>query len=936
MKNAGIQAGFARLFFLALLALGLAGPWSSSAQARIDLVVEQPNDTATITIEKETFGGTASFDYSLAGFNTNESFSLDTNNANPVSSSTFTVPATGTEDYEVLEFNLPDGWFPSSPVAATCNRTFSTNLNQVENTLVVTLLDVSAGEDIVCKFNNEFQGPDDTATITIQKETFGGLASFDYTLTGPNTDESFSLDTNNGNPASSSTFTVPATGTEDYQVFEFNLPDGWFPSTPVTATCNRRNFSVNIDEVQNRVTVNINDVSDGENIVCTFNNELPSNPTIKITKLTNPENLNGRFPFRIVDILNNRNVVARDTIDTSQNNMATFTVDPGTYAILENVPDGWQLARKECKLDRRVVGQPTNDGVTNIALVAGDELTCTFVDRREKGQIVVSKTTIGGDDKFDFMVSGITFDGASFQLANGESEDFELVTGSYLIEEKNLPAGWTLRDINCGGAGERDGNKITVELDADESIRCTFTNFKEVDERMEDVAKLFINRRVNNLLNHDPDRTRVIRRLDQQSSAAGGAVGYSAGEGGAVLDGPTGSNASTLPGIGSNSSIIGKSQSGGLFAANSGTVVPEHGISPDASHLGHGYAGAGSTSNTGGYASGALPFGLSGDFLGGQPNGKFSLSLSQIRESAQARDARKIADAKAYGQGLGLNGNPYGVAYDAIATSLTPDRIDVWAEGHYSHYDDSTGGYNRDGNFGILYVGTDYALTDWLLLGVLAQFDWTDEDVKQNDLTGGVDGWGWMIGPYMGAKLSDHLYFNARAAGGSSENDISLTDDAAGFRKGSFDTDRWLATAELTGNWYHGAWRFTPSAQIAYGSEDQEAFRNSLGQRIGSNDATVGRLTWGPEIAYRHVMHDGTIVEPLISLEGIWNFDDGGLRLADGTPIGDDDVTGKVEGGLLVRMPSGVSWRAVGDYYGIGDGDLDSYGGQLWLSIPLN
>ena len=564
----------------------------------------------------------------------------------------------------------------------------------------------------------------------------------------------------------------------------------------------------------------------------------------------------------------------------------------------------------------------------------GDLWTCSFTNVVEPdGRVIVEKKTIGGDDNFNFMISGITFDGASFNLSNGESRDFELVAGTYLIEEKNLPTDWTLQNINCGGEGSRDGNKVTIDLDAGETIRCTFTNFKEGDDPMEDVVKVFINRRVNNLLTNGPDRTRIIRRLDEQRPLHK-PMKYAGEEGEAGT--ATNSIASTLPGIGSNSSIIGKSRSGGAFSGVAGSDLLEHDITPSSSHLGHGFAGSGSGSSSGGYASAPLPFGLSGDVSNGQPVGKFAMSLSQMRNSAQAKDAEKIANAKAYSEALGLGGDPYGVNYGAIPMGLTPNRLDIWAEGHYNHYDDSTGGINRDGDFGILYVGSDYALNDWLLVGALVQFDWTDEDVRQNDLVGGVDGWGWMVGPYMGAALSDHLYFSARAAWGQSENDINLTDNAAGFRKGSFDTDRWLATAELTGNWYHGPWRFTPSVELAYGSEDQEAFRNSLGQRIGSNDATVGQLSFGPEIGYRHVMPDGTIVEPLVSLEGIWNFDDGGLRLADGTPVGDDGLSGKVEGGVLVQMPSGVSWRAVGDYYGIGDGDFDAYGGQVWLSIPLN
>ena len=606
------------------------------------------------------------------------------------------------------------------------------------------------------------------------------------------------------------------------------------------------------------------------------------------------------------------------------------------YTITEQIPDDWALTDIQCNVDFERA-----DGTIAFILLPDANVVCTFTNEfeGEDGRIIVRKKTIGGDGKFDFELTDQSNDTTSFQLMNGQQEAFELPPGTYMVAETDLPEGWTLQNLDCGGVGERDGNKITLALQSEVTITCTFTNFLENDDPTDDVVKLFINRRVNNLLTHDPDRTRVIRRLDQQRPlhkpmkyAGDEGEAETGGSMSAIESGPAG-----LPGLGSNTSVFGKSQ-GGVFQSAKGTVLPEQDISPSSSHLGHGFAGAGSASGTssGGYASAALPFGLSGDFASGQPNGKFSLSLSQIQESAHGRDAKKISDAKAYGNALGIGGNPYGVAYDAIPMGLTPNRLDIWAEGHYSHYDDSTGGINRDGDFGILYVGSDYALNDWLLLGALVQFDWTDEDVRDQDLFGGVNGWGWMIGPYMGAKLSDHLYFSARAAWGQSENDITLTDNAAGFRTGDFDTDRWLATAELTGNWYHGPWRFTPSAQLAYGSEDQEAFRNSLNQQIGSNEATIGRLTFGPEIGYRHVMDDGTVVEPLVGIEGIWNFDDSGLRLSDGTPIGDDDFTGKVEGGVLVQMPSGISWRAVGDYYGIGDGDFDSYGGQVWLSVPLN
>jgi hypothetical protein len=71
---------------------------------------------------------------------------------------------------------------------------------------------------------------------------------------------------------------------------------------------------------------------------------------------------------------------------------------------------------------------------------------------------------------------------------------------------------------------------------------------------------------------------------------------------------------------------------------------------------------------------------------------------------------------------------------------------------------------------------------------------------------------------------------------GTSDNDISITDQAAGRRSGSFDTDRWLASANLTGNYYYNAWRFSPQIGIDDGNETFDttgtACRESCGGAI--------------------------------------------------------------------------------------------------------
>lgn len=222
-----------------------------------------------------------------------------------------------------------------------------------------------------------------------------------------------------------------------------------------------------------------------------------------------------------------------------------------------------------------------------------------------------------------------------------------------------------------------------------------------------------------------------------------------------------------------------------------------------------------------------------------------------------------------------------------------------------------------------------------ILVGALVQVDDTKEDVVNPDLTGTVEGTGWMVGPYVGIKLADNVFFDTRAAWGQSNNDITLWDPNAGDRSGSFDTTRWLATATLTGNEYIGNWRLSPQAGLAYGNEWYGAYTNSLGQEVPGNDISISRLTVGGEIGYRFGMAGGTTIEPHVSFTGIKNFATDDLVI-NGALVETSESRGKVEGGVLVQTPGGWGIRTAGSYDGIGGNDFESYGGSLWLNVPFN
>ena len=233
----------------------------------------------------------------------------------------------------------------------------------------------------------------------------------------------------------------------------------------------------------------------------------------------------------------------------------------------------------------------------------------------------------------------------------------------------------------------------------------------------------------------------------------------------------------------------------------------------------------------------------------------FSTSLSQMRRDA----ARVQSDRDRMSLGAG-DPATLPAAFDIGSP------WDFWSEGRYSSFNDDSANLNRDGHVGLLIVGSDYRITPDMIVGALVQFDWAKEG--SSVLASSVDGNGWMAGPYLSARVHENIYFDLRAAWGRSSNDL-----AVGTTTASFDTSRWLVKGTLAGNWLYDDWRITPSAELAYVTESQDAFTNSAGVIVAGQDVSLGRLQFGPEFGYRIRRTADTFIEPFVALKGVWNFD---------------------------------------------------------------
>ncbi len=838
-----------------------------------------------LEIEKQSLGGTGSFDITASGVGSPIVYTISTGSSNPNSETKDVAPGT----YTISE-TAPNGWTLDSIV---CEG----NGSQDSRAVVVS------GETTKCTVINKSLG-----SITIEKKVVGGNGeTFDFTLTDP---QSANITLAPSSLGDGDTTTAPdlpiGTG---YTITEA-VPPGW------TLTVSGDNCSQNGNTAKAEVKAN-------ETTTCVFTNTRQTG-SIKIEKKVVGGN-GETFDFTLTDPQSANIALTPSSLGDGGTVTVSDLPTGAGYTITETVPAGWTLAVSGDNCSQ-------NGNMVTAEVLANETTTCVFTNTRQTGDLKIVKLVEGGPTGLDFTFD-VSGQPGPIIIPGGDSHTlFKVPTGNYTITETSLPEGWTLKSISGCGDVDLANNSVTLNLTTS-GATCTFTNFKEKDDPAEDETKRFIHRRVDNLLTYGPDRARMLRRLQEQppqQSLKDGPLKFSggaaSGSAGPMMAGRAPMGLMSSPpglGLGSSSAALTTGTSGlaytGPFKYDGVTYFEnqeEDIVSP--------FERPATTSLFGELAGQLVPLASNGG-----SSFKFGTSLSEIRAAAAAAEADKER-AKLAEAGLSFAEQPY---TDRFATLR--QGFDVWVEGHIAKYDDSIGGIDREGDFRILYVGADYVVAPGILVGALVQIDDTDEDIDDPSLVGKIEGTGWMVGPYIGIRLTDNLFFDARAAWGQSENDIALDDPVVGARSGSFDTDRWLASASLTGNEYYGPWRLSPQLQVAYGNEESDAYKTSLGQSVSSTEATIGRLTGTLEVGYRTELENGTMVEPHVAISGIWNFDTDDLTF-NGTIYGTDETRAKIEGGILIQTPEGLGLRWAGSYDGLGSDDYDAYSGSLWVNIPLN
>lgn len=235
-----------------------------------------------------------------------------------------------------------------------------------------------------------------------------------------------------------------------------------------------------------------------------------------------------------------------------------------------------------------------------------------------------------------------------------------------------------------------------------------------------------------------------------------------------------------------------------------------------------------------------------------------------------------------------------------------------------------------DSELWIGYFGGHKFLSDDLLVGGLIQVDYSRETDKVSGSN--VDGTGWMIGPYVAGKvIGQNVFYEARFAWGKSENNIT----PFGTYTDKFETERWVASGKLRGNYLWGDVTFSPNIALFYSDETQISYTDSLANTIPSQTITSGNVNFGPSVSKKITLDNGAILTPKAGLSGIYTINASTTNNSQALSITQGDLRAKLDFGFELLTLNGMTIQSNLFYDGFGIDDYSAYGGTIKIVIPI-
>jgi len=222
-------------------------------------------------------------------------------------------------------------------------------------------------------------------------------------------------------------------------------------------------------------------------------------------------------------------------------------------------------------------------------------------------------------------------------------------------------------------------------------------------------------------------------------------------------------------------------------------------------------------------------------------------------------------------------------------------------------------------------------LTPDILVGAVLSLD----RMRELTDTSEADGSGWMLGPYVTARLAPKLYFDGRLAAGTADNSVSPFNTYAD----DFATGRWLAMSSLTGEFQldnFDNWTIKPHLSLSYFEETQKSYIDSVGGSIPGQTVRLGQMKIGPTITGRLEGSAGQIYSPYLTIDAIYNDGDTtGVTLTNTDRPEIEGWRARLKTGISVATESGTRFSLGVTRDGIGRSDSSAWGLTFEYSAPI-
>ena len=433
--------------------------------------------SSSLTILKQTNGDAAPVATSFTFDGSDDALDVTLMMAAGASQSATSGPITldpGT--YTLREVNLPDFW---TLTGLSCDNGAAVDFPNGQVTV-----DLANGDNVTCTYTNTFESPGPTGTIQLVKRTTGfahGARDFVFSSPTGALNQTLSVAAGSQQTVTGEVILLPV-GTHEITeaagggfVMQSIQCDDGSPTNTGTRTA----------------TV---DLADGENVICTYINNNPTDPNDPGGPVNEPGRLiiekrisgdcYGDYNLGF-DITANSRVIGQATAPTCADGTATteFTLGTGTFTISEaNLPPGWSVDSLVC-----------DGGGNTVTLADFDIKSCVienvYDDTNVPAQtsLTIVKQTVGPipapatDFSFQAFAGTSNF---SIPVPEGLSQRGEhfinATPGTTYRMRENPPADWTAVRVSCqgGATGRMVGGRpfITATLAQGEQAICFVDN----------------------------------------------------------------------------------------------------------------------------------------------------------------------------------------------------------------------------------------------------------------------------------------------------------------------------------------------------------------------------------------------------------------------------------------------------------------------------